>query len=97
MRSCWARVNGAAADYGESEMGASYLRVRLEDLCASPKRTVREMFEFLSSEAPMKEAIREVETPPSLGRWREHPEAEIARLAELGGDQLERFGYRALD
>jgi len=69
------------------------LHVRLEDLCEAPKRTVRRLFEFVGSEAPMKPAVGEVMTPPSLGRWREHPEAEVACLTALGEDALRRFGY----
>jgi len=89
----WTRVNGRVADYGEAELSDRYLRVRLEDLCEAPKRTVRRLFEFVGSEAPMKPAVGEVMTPPSLGRWREHPEAEVACLTALGEDALRRFGY----
>jgi hypothetical protein len=89
----WARVNAAAADYGESELGQHYLRVRLEDLCARPKKTIRSLFDFIDAEGGMKRAISEVEPPPSLGRWRRRPEAEVARLLSLGESALERFGY----
>ena len=41
--------------------------VRLEDLCAHPKRTVRSLFAFFGAEGRMKAAIREVEPPPTLG------------------------------
>ena len=34
----WGRVNSAAADYGERELGERYLRVRFEDLCSEPGR-----------------------------------------------------------
>lgn len=45
----WARVNAAAADYGEAELGQAYMRARLEDLCARPKRTTRLLFDFIST------------------------------------------------
>lgn len=89
----WARVNGAAADYGEATLGGHYTRVRLEDLCANPKRTVRSLFGFIGSKSPMKGAVREVTTPPSLERWRQRPRAEIALLESIGRDELKRFGY----
>jgi hypothetical protein len=89
----WARVNVAAADYGESELGERYMRVRLEDLCARPKKTIRALFDFVDAQGGMKKAIAEVEPPPSLGRWRRQPQAEVARLVALGGTALERFGY----
>jgi hypothetical protein len=89
----WARVNGAAADYGEAKLGDRYLRVRLEDLCAAPKRTVRSLFAFVQSEGPMKAAVREVTTPQTLGRWRERPQSEVVQLTALGEAALKRFGY----
>jgi hypothetical protein len=93
----WARINGAAADFGEAKLGRRYMRVRLEDLCARPKRTIRSLFDFLGSEARLKPAMAEVIPPPSLGRWRKHPDAEVSRLAMLGRDALERFGYVSTD
>jgi hypothetical protein len=89
----WARVNVAAADYGESELGQRYMRIRLEDLCARPKKTIRALFEFIDAQGGMKKAIAEVEPPPGLVRWRQRPEAEVASLVDLGGAALERFGY----
>jgi hypothetical protein len=93
----WARVNAEAADYGERNLGQAYMRVRLEDLCARPKETVRNLFAFIGSEGGMKKAVREVTTPQSLGRWRQRPQSEVARLAALGRNELERFGYSSPD
>jgi hypothetical protein len=89
----WARVNARAADYGEAELGERYLRVRLEDLCATPKRIVRDLFDFFQAEGPIRRAVAEVEPPATLQRWRDRPEDETARLLEVGRDSLERFGY----
>lgn len=91
----WSRVNTAAADYGEAELGPSYLRVRLEDLCERPRETVGRLFEFIGAERETDEAVAEVVTPESLGRWRERPAEEIHRLVEVGGEALRRFGYRS--
>jgi len=89
----WAHVNGLAADYGEAELEDRYSRIRLEDLCARPKRTIRSLYAFLDLTGPTKEAVAEVEAPPTLGRWRERPPAEVAPLTELAGSALKRFGY----
>ena len=70
----WSYANTEAADFGESELGERYMRVRLEDLCAHPKRTVTSLFAFFGAEGRMTAAIREVEPPPTLGRWRQRPE-----------------------
>jgi sulfotransferase family protein len=91
----WARVNLSAADYGERSLGHNYMSIRLEDLCARPKRTIRSLFEFIEADAGMKKPVGEVRTPPTLGRWRDRPEAEVARLVAIGGSALERFGYAA--
>ena len=91
----WVQANSLAADYGEAELGGRYLRVRLEDLCERPKRTIRSLYEFLGARGPIRQAIREVEPPRTLGRWRERPEPELARLVALGRPGLERFGYAA--
>jgi hypothetical protein len=89
----WDRVNAMAADYGESELGQRYMRVRLEDLCSRPKRTIRRMFDFVEVEGRVKPAVAEVRPPASLERWRRRPEAEVASLVTLGRASLERFGY----
>ena len=91
----WSRVNAVAADYGEAELGPAYLRVRLEDLCERPHETVRRLFEFIGSRRDTAEAVGEVVTPASLGRWRQRPAEEIARLVSVGGEALRRFGYRS--
>jgi hypothetical protein len=91
----WAQVNGAAADYGEATLGERYLRIRLEDLCGRPKRTVKALFAFVGSTGQTKEAVAEVRRPQSLGRWRERPQEEVAQLEALGRNALERFGYLA--
>src|SRR5688572_14749538 len=46
----WSRVNSAAADYGEQQLGERYLRVRFEDLCAQPEETVRSIYDFFGLE-----------------------------------------------
>jgi hypothetical protein len=91
----WCRVNTKAADYGEAQLGASYLRVRLEDLCEHPRETVDRLFEFIGSGAVTEGAVAEVVTPDSLGRWRERPAEEIQQLVGVGGEALRRFGYRS--
>jgi len=91
----WSRVNILAADYGEAELGPAYLRVRLEDLCQRPQETVGSLFAFIGSRRGTEEAVGEVATPASLGRWRERPADEIARLISVGGEALRRFGYRS--
>jgi hypothetical protein len=93
----WSRVNLAAARYGERNLGASYLRLRYEDLCADPRRAVAEMLDFLGSEAP-REAMQEIaaekiQAPSSIGRWRGRDESEIEALQRVGGEALREFGY----
>jgi hypothetical protein len=90
----WSRVNEAAADFGEQELGSRYLRVRFEDLCAGPGETVRAIFDFFGLEGDA-EAIgeREIRPPDTLGRWRDRRRGVVEALDRTAGDALRRFGY----
>lgn len=93
----WARVNRAAAVYGERYLGQGYLRVRFEDLCSEPVRSVGEMLRFLDG-APaslerLQAAVAEVEVPSTIGRWRTRSAAEVFALGQVGAKALRRFGY----
>jgi hypothetical protein len=76
----WNRVNLAAADYGERELGPRYLRVRFEDLCADPQATVSGIFDFFRLDGDAGAAATEVRSPETLGRWQKRREKVIAEL-----------------
>jgi hypothetical protein len=88
----WNRVNLWAADLGE-RLGAAYLRVRFEDLCARPAAVTREVFRFFDLPGEPRRAARLVAPPESLGRWRRADVELVARLEQAGGAALRRFGY----
>lgn len=89
----WARVNTEAADYCERALGDRYLRVRFEDLCAEPRRTIEQVFDFFGVDGDAEAASAVVEPPATLGRWKAKSPRTIARLNELAGPALERFHY----
>jgi hypothetical protein len=90
----WSRVNSAAAEYGERELGpARYLPVRFEDLCADPRATVAAILGFFGLEADVEAAAAAVRPPDTLGRWRLRRQKVIDELNETGGPGLARFGY----
>jgi hypothetical protein len=93
----WSRANTLAADYGESRMGAAYLRLRLEDLCASPGPLIERLCEFEGSgevgARGIRELSKEIHRPDSLGRWRTGDDEMVERASAIGGQALERFGY----
>jgi hypothetical protein len=93
----WARVNLGAANYGTRFLGANYLRLRYEDVCADPGRAAVELVDFLGcpvSREKMREIAAEVvHASASIGRWKEQSPAEIAELERVGGDALRAFGY----
>lgn len=89
----WARINTEAADYCERALGDRYLRVRFEDLCAEPRRTIEQVFDFFRIDADAAEASSVVRPPSTLGRWKARRPSTIDRLNELAGPALERFGY----
>ena len=90
----WSRTNLDVADFGERHLGPRYRRMRFEDLCADPRGTLQSLLAFLDvadvDPAPLAAQVR---VPGSLGRWRTAPSDEQARLAQVGGAALERFGY----
>lgn len=90
----WAHVNTEAADYCERALGDRYLRVRFEDLCAEPRRTIEQVFDFFGIDGDAAEASSVVQPPATLGRWKTKRPRTIERLNELAGPALERFGYR---
>jgi Sulfotransferase family len=93
----WARVNLAAANYGTRFLGANYLRLRYEDVCADPGGAASELVDFLRcpvSRDEMREIAAEVvHASASIGRWKERDPAEIAELERVGGEALRAFGY----
>jgi len=89
----WTAVNLEAADAGEKELGERYLRIRFEDLCARPEDEIARVLEFLELEGDAAEFAREVEPPPTLGRFRDAAPALVTRLEEIAAPALERFGY----
>ena len=92
----WREINLRAADFGERELGDRYLRIRFEDLCAQPTATVAQVLRFFGLDGDAERiAADEVQTPPTLGRWREADPELRAALNERAADALERFGYQS--
>jgi GT2 family glycosyltransferase len=92
----WREVNLRAADFGERELGDRYLRLRLEDLCAEPATSVAQVLRFFRLDGDAEQiAADEVQTPATLGRWREVDSTLQAALTERAADALERFGYQS--
>jgi hypothetical protein len=92
----WSRNNVTAADYGETRMPESYLRVRFEDTCADPVGVTRSLFDFLGLESSLDAstiALSEVAAPPSLGRWRREHRGNLSPLPEEVLATLRRFGF----
>ena len=93
----WARVNLAAARYGEATLGDRYLRLRYEEVCADPARMATRLTDFLDrptrQEALEEVAVAEIRPSSSIGRWRERDALEIAELERAGGEALRAFGY----
>lgn len=94
----WARANLAAARYGERHMGDRYLRLEFERLCSEPEATLSRFLGFLGDEESSgmnASALADelIEAPPSIGRWREQPSDEVARVEQAGAEALRELGY----
>jgi len=90
----WQRVNLQAADYGDQHLAQRYLCLRFEDVCARPLEAFARLCDLVGGQPGSATAVEdEVVPPPSLGRWRGRPAAEVERLREIGALGLQRFGY----
>jgi hypothetical protein len=93
----WARVNVAAARYGERVIDGGYLRLRYEDLCSDPGGTALRLRTFLDcpvSDERMRTAAIEIVRPSdSLGRWRDLEPGKVKGLERRGDEGLRMFGY----
>jgi hypothetical protein len=89
----WSRVNSAAADYGEAQLGERYLRIRFEDLCAQPAETVRRIYDFFGLDGDAEAAAAAVRPPDTLGRWELRRKGIVDALHRTAEPALARFGY----
>ena len=90
----WDRVNLRATQFGESELGQNYLRVRFEDLCSKSLETTAQILNFLGATIdPEPIARAEISPPSSLQRWRTYPPRLIAKLEKVGANSLRKSGY----
>jgi Sulfotransferase family len=89
----WSRVNVAAADFGEAQLGDRYLRVRFEDLCAEPTENVRRIYDFFGLQGDAEAAAAAVRPPDTLGRWRQRRKGIVEALHRTAEPALARFGY----
>jgi len=89
----WSAVNVEAAAAGERDLAGRYRWIRYEDLCADPERVIADVLAFFGLDGDPAELAQEVESPPTLGRWRECDPAVVRELEQIARPGLERFGY----
>ena len=93
----WARVNLAAARYGERNLGENYLRMRYEDVCSDPRASSVRLLDFLDSPAPRESiqefAASEIRPSSTMGRWRDRDPDQVREIESVGGEALRKFGY----
>ena len=89
----WMVGNTVVADRGEA-LGDQYLRLRFEDLCATPEGTIPRLLVHVGIEVEDDALTRLaalVKPPPTIGRWREYSNGE--QIEDLIRPALVRFGY----
>ena len=89
----WSWINTETARYGAERLGDGYLRIRFEDLCASPGETSRRVLAFFGLDGDTDAALEEVVPPATLGRWRAANPALVRELEREAGDALDALGY----
>tara|TARA_B100001123_G_scaffold439156_1_gene575457 strand:+ start:285 stop:1010 length:726 start_codon:yes stop_codon:yes gene_type:complete len=94
----WAKANLGTANWGERILGERYMRIRFEDLCATPRKGTAQILEFaLISQEDRAKAVSMAEnlvaTPKSINRWHTLEPETAKNLTRLGQEALRRFGY----
>lgn len=89
----WTTVNDLAADFGEQVLRERYLRISLEDLCREPERLTGEILDFIGGDASPGQLEGIVQTPDTIGRWRDADPQLASQVMAITGDGLQRFGY----
>jgi hypothetical protein len=90
----WAEANCDVSSWGLNNLGDRYLVLRLEDMCDQPETQIRCLLQWLGLPDRNTTALRAlVATPKSIGRWRQCDDTVQAKLDEIGGEALQRFGY----
>jgi hypothetical protein len=93
----WARVNLAAARFGERFIGSRYLLLRYEDLCADPGGVGVRLADALDSPAPRDQVRRAaldiLQPSASIGRWRDREQRKVVGLERRGEEALRAFNY----
>lgn len=87
----WIHMTGRALELGE-RLGARFLYLRFDDLCAHPEAELRRLLEF-AGVAPgddLPAIASKVVTPASTGRWRAHPDRPFR---EEQVEAVRRFGF----
>ncbi|MEL6494126.1 MAG: amino acid adenylation domain-containing protein [Cyanobacteria bacterium J06623_7] len=90
----WQKLNLKTAAYAEKHLPDRYLRIRFEDLCTRPVKTITEIFTFFGLTGDIEQIARtEVSAPASLGRWRNQDRTLVKQIEQIAGSSLEKFGY----
>lgn len=90
----WSAINRDVKRYGEAHLGVRYRCVRFEDLCARPRQTIQTLFDFLRcGDQNLENALREVNPPNTLARWRQHDPGLAQQVVQEGREGLDAFGY----
>ena len=94
----WTKANLGTANWGERVLGERYMRIRFEDLCASPRKGTEKILEFaLISHEDRARTVSMAENliapPKSINRWHALEPDMAKRLTRLGQEALRRFGY----
>jgi len=91
----WSAVNLTAAAYAEAHLGASYLAVRFESLCADPNLVVERIFSFLGApRTSVASAIDEITPPATIERWKlTRDQSLLDAISNQARVALQKFGY----
>jgi Glycosyl transferase family 2/Sulfotransferase family/Protein of unknown function (DUF3500) len=90
----WRTANLRTAEIAKALFPGRYHVLRFEDLCRDPRTVIKELSAFLKAPIDLETAGREVESPASIDRWRQHSSEELLELLDVGRSALAHFGYQ---
>ena len=94
----WSTVNLSVSDYCNKFLEENYLRIRFEDLCFGPEKTINEILAFCNIGGGNIESLAGlVRVPDSAGRWKTMDHSQITAVNRAGKYALEYFGYTHTD
>jgi len=94
----WSKVNTDFSKTAQHHLGARYILLRFEDLCADPRRVICSLCEQIGitnqvADTNLDKAVASLYVPESCGRWKQLTKQQAYFLTTIGAEGLRQFRY----